>query len=185
MTRSRRRTTKACRAGSRLLFEFAIAGFATWLIVRAGSTNLYLPFVQGPVANLGWFYIVFGAFVIVAFGNAVNLTDGLDGLATMPVIIAALAFLLIAYLVGNAKIRDLSRDPAHPWRRRPHRAVPGDRRRRARLPVVQRPARRGLHGRHRQPRARRRARRGGRRHATTSSSSSSSAACSWSRRYRW
>jgi phospho-N-acetylmuramoyl-pentapeptide-transferase len=87
----------------RLLFEFAIAGFATWLIVRAGTTNLYLPFVQGPVAHLGWLYIVFGAFVIVAFGNAVNLTDGLDGLATMPVIIASLAFLLIAYLVGNAK----------------------------------------------------------------------------------
>jgi phospho-N-acetylmuramoyl-pentapeptide-transferase len=87
----------------RLLFEFAIAGFATWLIVRTGSTNLYLPFVQGPVANLGWLYIVFGAVVIVAFGNAVNLTDGLDGLATMPVIIAALAFLLIAYLVGNAR----------------------------------------------------------------------------------
>jgi len=55
------------------------------------------------VADLGWFYIVFGAFVIVAFGNAVNLTDGLDGLATMPVIIASLAFLLIAYLVGNVK----------------------------------------------------------------------------------
>ncbi|MES2327943.1 MAG: phospho-N-acetylmuramoyl-pentapeptide-transferase, partial [Pseudomonadota bacterium] len=44
-----------------------------------------------------------GAFVIVAFGNAVNLTDGLDGLATMPVIIASLAFVLFAYLVGNAK----------------------------------------------------------------------------------
>jgi phospho-N-acetylmuramoyl-pentapeptide-transferase len=87
----------------RLLFEFAIAGFATWLIVRAGTTNLYLPFVTGPVANLGWFYVIFGAFVIVAFGNAVNLTDGLDGLATMPVIIAAIAFLLITYLVGNAR----------------------------------------------------------------------------------
>ena len=87
----------------RLLLEFAIAGFATWLIVRAGTTNLYLPFFQGPVANLGWFYVIFGAFVIVAFGNAVNLTDGLDGLATMPVIIASLAFLLIAYLVGNAR----------------------------------------------------------------------------------
>ena len=55
------------------------------------------------MVDLGWFYIVFGAFVIVAFGNAVNLTDGLDGLATMPVIIASLAFLLISYLVGNAK----------------------------------------------------------------------------------
>ena len=57
----------------------------------------------GPVVDLGWFYIAFGAFVIVAFGNAVNLTDGLDGLATMPVIIASIAFLLITYLVGNAK----------------------------------------------------------------------------------
>ena len=86
----------------RLLMEFTIAGAATWMIVDASSTDLYLPFVQGPVLNLGWWYIPFGAFVIVAFGNAVNLTDGLDGLASMPVIIASLAFLVIAYLVGNA-----------------------------------------------------------------------------------
>src|SRR5438067_6247133 len=98
---------KAHHAGlsgkTRLLLEFAIAGFATWLMIRHGSTNLYLPFVQGPVLDLSWFYVAFGAFVIVAFGNAVNLTDGLDGLATMPVIIASLAFVLIAYLVGNVK----------------------------------------------------------------------------------
>src|SRR4051812_2628729 len=94
----------AGRAGkTRLALEFLIAGIATWIIVRAGTSNLYLPFVQGPVMNLGWFYIAFGAFVIVAFGNSVNLTDGLDGLATMPVIIASLAFLLISYLVGNAR----------------------------------------------------------------------------------
>jgi phospho-N-acetylmuramoyl-pentapeptide-transferase len=55
------------------------------------------------VVDLGWCYILFGAFVIGAFGNAVNLTDGLDGLATMPVIIASMAFLLITYLVGNVK----------------------------------------------------------------------------------
>jgi phospho-N-acetylmuramoyl-pentapeptide-transferase len=71
--------------------------------VRTGGTGLHLPFVKESVADLGWFYILFGAFVIVAFGNAVNLTDGLDGLATMPVIIASIAFLLIAYLVGNAR----------------------------------------------------------------------------------
>src|SRR5438128_5555505 len=98
---------KAHHAGlsgkTRLLLEFLIAGFATWLIVRTGGTHLYVPFRQGPVMDLGWFYIVFGASVIVAFGNSVNLTDGLDGLATMPVIIASLAFLLISYLVGNAK----------------------------------------------------------------------------------
>jgi phospho-N-acetylmuramoyl-pentapeptide-transferase len=98
---------KAHHAGlsgkTRLALEFLIAGFATWLIVRHGGTHLYLPFKQGPVMDLGWFYIVFGAFVIVSFGNAVNLTDGLDGLATMPVIIASLAFLVISYLVGNAR----------------------------------------------------------------------------------
>ncbi|HKC02880.1 MAG TPA: phospho-N-acetylmuramoyl-pentapeptide-transferase [Sphingomicrobium sp.] len=87
----------------RLALEFLIAGVATWIIVHSGTTKLYLPFVQGPVVDLGYFYILFGAFVIVSFGNAVNLTDGLDGLATMPVIIASIAFLLIAYLVGNAK----------------------------------------------------------------------------------
>ncbi len=87
----------------RLALEFLIAGVATWLIVRTGGTGLHLPFVKETVVDLGWSYILFGAFVIVAFGNAVNLTDGLDGLATMPVIIASLAFLLIAYLVGNVK----------------------------------------------------------------------------------
>jgi len=87
----------------RLALEFLIAGFATWLMVRVSGTSLYLPFYQGAVVDLSWFYVVFGAFVIVAFGNAVNLTDGLDGLATMPVVIAALAFVLIAYLVGNAR----------------------------------------------------------------------------------
>src|SRR5258707_8069664 len=87
----------------RLALEFLIAGVATWIIVHFGNTRLYLPFVQGPVADLGYFYILFGAFVIVSFGNAVNLTDGLDGLATMPVIIAPIAFLLIAYLARHAK----------------------------------------------------------------------------------
>jgi len=98
---------KAHHAGlsgkTRLTLEFLIAGVATWLMVRTGGTGLHLPFVKETVIDLGWFYILFGAFVIVAFGNAVNLTDGLDGLATMPVIIASLAFVIFAYLVGNAK----------------------------------------------------------------------------------
>jgi phospho-N-acetylmuramoyl-pentapeptide-transferase len=86
----------------RLALEFLIAAIATWMMISYSGTQLYIPFVQQPIADIGWWYIPFGAFVIVAFGNAVNLTDGLDGLATMPVIIASLAFLLIAYLVGNA-----------------------------------------------------------------------------------
>ena len=86
----------------RLLAEFVIAGIGCWIIAWGAGTELYIPFYNGPVIDLGPFYIVFAAFVVVAFGNAVNLTDGLDGLATMPVIIASLAFLVISYLAGNA-----------------------------------------------------------------------------------
>jgi phospho-N-acetylmuramoyl-pentapeptide-transferase len=62
-----------------------------------------LPFINNFHVNLGPLYILFAAFVIVGAGNAVNLTDGLDGLATMPVIIASVAFMIIVYLAGNAK----------------------------------------------------------------------------------
>jgi phospho-N-acetylmuramoyl-pentapeptide-transferase len=86
----------------RLLLEFGIAGVAVWWISRETGTTLYFPFVQNFGLELGFFYILFGAFIIAGFGNAVNLTDGLDGLASMPVIIAALTFGVIAYLVGNA-----------------------------------------------------------------------------------
>lgn len=86
----------------RLLAEFLIAGGAAWLIVSQTGTELYVPFWNGPALDLGPLYYVFAAFVIVGAGNAVNLTDGLDGLATMPVIIACVAFMLIAYIVGRA-----------------------------------------------------------------------------------
>ena len=66
-----------------------------------GATSLAVPFVNGFVVDLGWGFLLFGPFVIVAFGNAVNLTDGLDGLAIVPVMIAAATLGLIAYLVGN------------------------------------------------------------------------------------
>ncbi|WNO53113.1 phospho-N-acetylmuramoyl-pentapeptide-transferase [Stakelama saccharophila] len=90
----------------RLLGEFVIAGIAGYIIIRQTGTLLYLPFLTGYAIDLGWFYIAFAAFTIVAFGNAVNLTDGLDGLATMPVIIASVAFMVIVYLVGNVKFAD-------------------------------------------------------------------------------
>ncbi len=98
-----KRSHKGVSGRVRLLFEFLIAGAAVALIVWNSGGELYMPFVKGPVLDLGWYYVIWGAFVIVAFGNAVNLTDGLDGLATMPVIIASLAFMVIAYLAGNAK----------------------------------------------------------------------------------
>ena len=99
----RKATTAGVSARVRLLGEFVIAGIAAWLIDAHNGTELYLPFFSSFHPNLGPFYFVFAAFVIVSFGNAVNLTDGLDGLATMPVIIAAVAFMIIAYLAGNAK----------------------------------------------------------------------------------
>ncbi len=99
------KVTKASHRGIpgrvRLLIEFAIAGVAVLLIVSRTGTDLYLPFFSGVFLKLGPFYYVFAMVMIVGFGNAVNLTDGLDGLATFPVIIASLAFLVIVYLSGN------------------------------------------------------------------------------------
>ena len=69
----------------------------------AGATSLALPFFNGYVVDLGWGFLLFGPFVIVAFGNAVNLTDGLDGLAIVPVMIAAATLGLIAYFAGNRR----------------------------------------------------------------------------------
>ncbi len=99
------KVTKASHKGVsgkvRLAMEFLVAGIASYIIVSQINTFLYVPFVNNPGIELSWFYYVFAAFVIVGAGNAVNLTDGLDGLAIMPVIIAIGTFALIAYLVGR------------------------------------------------------------------------------------
>jgi phospho-N-acetylmuramoyl-pentapeptide-transferase len=91
---------------ARLAIEIVIAAIAVYAIARIGtepfSTSLTFPFLKELLIDLGWFFIPFGAFVIVGAGNAVNLTDGLDGLAIMPVMIAAASFGVIAYLSGNA-----------------------------------------------------------------------------------
>ena len=89
---------------ARLAAEFLIAFVACYAIMRVdavGATSLALPFYNGYVVDLGWGFLMFGPFVIVAFGNAVNLTDGLDGLAIVPVMIAAATLGLIAYFAGN------------------------------------------------------------------------------------
>ena len=64
-------------------------------------TNLYFPFFKDLIINLGWFFIPFSVFIIVGSSNAVNLTDGLDGLATVPVILVAGCFAFISYVTGN------------------------------------------------------------------------------------
>ncbi len=97
-----KRSHKGVSGKVRLLFEFIVAGIASWLIVSHISTNLYVPFFSDRIVPLGPLYYVFAAVVMVGAGNAVNLTDGLDGLATMPVVIAAGTFAIISYLVGRA-----------------------------------------------------------------------------------
>jgi phospho-N-acetylmuramoyl-pentapeptide-transferase len=91
---------------ARLLAEFVIAAIACFAISRFSggplADALTFPFIKSWVIQLGWFFIPFGAFVIVGAGNAVNLTDGLDGLAIVPVMVAAASFGIMAYLSGNA-----------------------------------------------------------------------------------
>jgi phospho-N-acetylmuramoyl-pentapeptide-transferase len=96
-----KRSHKGTSGKVRLLAEFAVALVAAYIIVSQISTNLYVPFLSKRYIPLGYFYYIFAAVVIVGAGNAVNLTDGLDGLATMPVIIAAGTFAIIAYLTGR------------------------------------------------------------------------------------
>ena len=80
--------------------------FLTWFIEYEELRNLYFPFFKNLIINLGWFFIPFSVFVIVGSSNAVNLTDGLDGLATVPVILVAGCFAFISYVTGNIVFSD-------------------------------------------------------------------------------
>jgi phospho-N-acetylmuramoyl-pentapeptide-transferase len=91
---------------TRLIVEAVVALAACVVLTQLGrspiSTSIVFPFFKDMVFNLGIYFVVVGAFVIVGAGNAVNLTDGLDGLAIVPVMIASATFGLISYIVGNA-----------------------------------------------------------------------------------
>ena len=73
----------------------------TYFIEYDEFNNLYFPFFKNLFVNLSWFFVPFSVFVIVGSSNAVNLTDGLDGLATVPVILVAGCFAFISYVTGN------------------------------------------------------------------------------------
>jgi phospho-N-acetylmuramoyl-pentapeptide-transferase len=94
----------------RLLIEAVIGVLACLAITRLGEPatahSLLFPFVKGLGWNMGYFFLLVGGFVIVSAGNSVNLTDGLDGLAIVPVMVAAACFALIAYLVGSVTFSD-------------------------------------------------------------------------------
>jgi phospho-N-acetylmuramoyl-pentapeptide-transferase len=92
------RTKLALQIGSALivsLFLYFSVGF---------NSELYIPFLKTPLFDMGIFAIAFWIIVIIATSNAVNLTDGLDGLATVPSIAALTSFSIIIYIIGNIKI---------------------------------------------------------------------------------
>lgn len=94
----------------RLFLEASIGLIAVLgvMVLTTGSlgTSLAFPFFKNLLVDLSWFFIPFGVFVVVGAANAVNLTDGLDGLAIGPIMITAACFGVIAYLVGNAKFAE-------------------------------------------------------------------------------
>ncbi len=100
-----KQNTKGVSSRIRIILGLVIAGLATYAAASfhpAGLTDqLALPVFKNTLINLGLFYVPFGMFVIVGSANAVNLTDGLDGLAIMPVMIAGATLGVIAYVVGN------------------------------------------------------------------------------------
>src|SRR5262249_7097943 len=104
------KVTKQTHAGVsgtlRIVLEVLIAAAAVTFIMLIArqpfASSVTFPFFKELVIPLGWFFVVFGAFIIVGAGNAVNLTDGLDGLAIVPVMIAVSCFGIFAWVVGNA-----------------------------------------------------------------------------------
>ena len=106
----KKENSKGIKATYKFLMQIIFSLMIVYLINISTAEDirdiLHLPFYKNLVLDLGTFYIFFGVVVIVGSSNAVNLTDGLDGLATVPVILVSLTFILITYLVGNVIFSD-------------------------------------------------------------------------------
>ena len=103
-----KKQSKGLSARSKLLLQTLLA-IITGILVYAipdFNTQVTIPFFKKIVPDLGWGYILFAAFVVVGTSNAVNLTDGLDGLAIGPAIIVAGTYMVFAYVAGHARIAD-------------------------------------------------------------------------------
>ena len=101
--------TKGVRAKTKLLWQFLVAGVFVLLLVTNApsySTEVWLPFFKEARIDLGWFFIPFATLVIVGSSNAVNLTDGLDGLVIGPIMTVAFAYGIFSYASGNSKIAE-------------------------------------------------------------------------------
>ena len=101
----KRNNSKGISSSMKIVWQIILSLVAVFLLIKYGNNehlkNLYFPFFKNLTLHLGLFFIPFVIFIIVGSSNAVNLTDGLDGLATVPVILVALSFTLICYVVGN------------------------------------------------------------------------------------
>jgi phospho-N-acetylmuramoyl-pentapeptide-transferase len=102
-----KRTSDGLSGRARLVVEFGVAMLATWLVMQIEAPGLKgmlaVPFIKTALLPFGLFFVLVGGCTIAGAANAVNFTDGLDGLAIMPVLIAAGAFTLIVYLAGNER----------------------------------------------------------------------------------
>lgn len=101
-----KRNSDGVSAKVKLVWQFVTAIIASYYLLELEVINskLYIPFFKDPILDLGMYYILFSSFVIVGSSNAVNLTDGLDGLVTGPVITSASTFALLSYLAGHSKL---------------------------------------------------------------------------------
>jgi phospho-N-acetylmuramoyl-pentapeptide-transferase len=101
-----KKDTKGVSAKGKLLWQFGTAGIALYVMVSQNiiTTDVYFPFFKAPIIDLGYWYILFGSIVIVGFSNAVNLTDGLDGLAIGPIMVSAATMGLLTYVTGHKEI---------------------------------------------------------------------------------
>ncbi|MEO0335495.1 MAG: phospho-N-acetylmuramoyl-pentapeptide-transferase, partial [Pseudomonadota bacterium] len=103
-----KKNTKGVPGKVRLAAEFFISGAVIAFLVSGGHipTSVAIPFMKATSIELGWAYVAFGSLVVVGCANAVNLTDGLDGLAIVPVIICAGTFMLFSYVAGHVGIAE-------------------------------------------------------------------------------
>jgi len=103
-----KKRSKGLSARGKLALQTLVAVMAGVLVTTRPdfNTQVTIPFFKNILPHLGWGYVVFATFVIVGTSNAVNLTDGLDGLAIGPVVIAAVTYMIFAYVAGNIKIAD-------------------------------------------------------------------------------
>jgi len=101
----KQKNSRGLNSKLKLLGQITISLIAIYMLFEHSEhqflNNLYFPFFKNLVLPMGIFFIPFALFVIVGASNAVNLTDGLDGLATVPVMLVALSYTLISYVVGN------------------------------------------------------------------------------------